>query len=116
MINIDDIDDATFHKMIATIDARYQKEALDPMVNAFIDFFTKIQNFEDGYRTDVPSKKIEIVNIFYYAPSTLSFIFAMSDLEYYKVNNEISRPELHMDSYEDYDEHKMIVDVLKKQY
>ena len=114
MRDIDEIEDTEFDKIIEDIDTRYQKEVLNSMKLKFIDFFTKVQNFEDGYRTDLPSKKIEVVSIFYYAPSTLSFIFAMSDLEFYKENNKVSRPELHMESYEEYDVFTLVIEVLDK--
>ncbi|EDP97882.1 hypothetical protein U8527_17985 [Kordia algicida OT-1] len=114
MREIDEIKDAEYDKIVEEINAIYQQEVLLPIKPAFINFFKKIQNFEDGYRTDIPSKKIEIVSIFYYAPSTLSFIFAMSDLEYYKQNNDISRPELHTESYGDYDVEELVMRILKK--
>jgi hypothetical protein len=114
MRTIDNLEDFEVDKIIEDIEATYTKELLQPMEAEFIKFFTKVQNFEDGYRTHKPSKEIKLISVIYDANSRLSWVFAMSCLDFYEEDYDIARPEINMDIYDDYDVYEMSVNTLKK--
>jgi hypothetical protein len=114
MRTIDELEDFEVESIIEDIEATYSKELLQPMEAKFIKFFEKVQNFEDGYRTHKPSKEIKLVSITYDANSRLSFVSVMACLDFYEEDYDIARPEIQMDSYDNYDVYELCLNILTK--
>lgn len=86
----------------AKIDEAFRNKFLLPREKAVTDFFTDVLHSKYKFRED--DTKIEVVGLYYYAASPLSFLFAMPHYEYYSQDKTIHIAELHLGehSFEDY--------------
>lgn len=86
----------------AKIDEAFRNTFLLPREKAVTLFFMDVLNSKYRFRED--DTKIEVIGLYYYASSPLSFLFAMPHYEYYSQDKTTHIAELHLveHSFEDY--------------
>lgn len=84
------------------IDEAFQETFLFPREKAVTNFLVKVLNSTDSFRED--DRKIEVIGLYYYAASPLSFLFAMPNYVYYLPDKTVHIAELHLKEhgFEDY--------------
>jgi len=81
------------------IDLQFIKIILNPRKQKIIDFFTKAQNYDFKYREPTDTKKIEIIDVFYYANSPLSHLRITPNYNFYNRRKVLLTPEINLDYY-----------------
>lgn len=84
------------------IDEAFQENILFPREKTVTDFLVKVLNSTDTFRED--GRKIDVIGLYYYAESPLSFLFAMPNYAYYAPDKTVHIAELHLreHGFEDY--------------
>ncbi|MCT2407490.1 hypothetical protein NZD88_08065 [Chryseobacterium antibioticum] len=89
-------------KIEQKIDEAFKNTFLLPREKAVTNFLVDVLSSKYKFRED--DKKIEVISLYYYASSPLSFLFALPNYEYYSPDKTIQIAELHLKehSLEDY--------------
>ncbi|KMQ59478.1 hypothetical protein ACM46_20530 [Chryseobacterium angstadtii] len=89
-------------KIETQIDEAFKNTFLLPREKAVTQFLVDVLHSKYKFRED--DKKIEVISLYYYASSPLSFLFALPNYEYYSPDKTIQIAELHLKehSFEDY--------------
>lgn len=89
-------------KIELKIDEAFRNTFLLPREKVVTNFLVDVLNSKYQFRED--DKKIEVISLYYYASSPLSFLFALPNYEYYSPDKTIQIAELHLKehSFEDY--------------
>jgi len=89
-------------KIETKIDEAFKNTFLLPREKVVTDFLVNVLNSKYKFRED--DQKIEVISLYYYASSPLSFLFALPNYEYYSPDKTIKIAELHLKehSFEDY--------------
>lgn len=84
------------------MDEAFQENILFPREQTVIDFLVSVLNNPEKFRGD--GRKIEVIGLYYYAASPLSFLFAMPNYAYYTPDKTVHIAELHLKEhgFEDY--------------
>ncbi|WP_294308260.1 hypothetical protein [uncultured Chryseobacterium sp.] len=78
----------------AKMDEAFQENILFPREQTVIDFLVSVLNNPEKFRED--GRKIEVIGLYYYAASPLSFLFAMPNYAYYAPDKTVHIAELHL--------------------
>lgn len=89
-------------KIETKIDEAFKNTFLLPREKTVTQFLIDVLHSKYQFRED--DKKIEVISLYYYASSPLSFLFALPHYEYYSPDKTIQMAELHLKehSFEDY--------------
>ena len=89
-------------KIEQKIDEAFRNTFLLPREKVVTDFLAGVMNSKYKFRED--DQKIEVISLYYYASSPLSFLFAMPHYGYYSPDKTTGIAELHVKEYalEDY--------------
>lgn len=89
-------------KIEQKIDEAFTNTFLLPREKVVTNFLVDVLNSKYKFRED--DKKIEVISLYYYASSPLSFLFALPNYEYYSPDKTTQIAELHLKehSFEDY--------------
>ena len=94
------------------IDLEFENKILKPREERIIDFLTKIQNYEFEFRTSNDTKQLEVISLYYYANSPLSFLFVQPCYEFYENDKNSVRAEIHLEDYSFYDIENLCKNIL----
>ncbi len=78
----------------AKMNEAFQETILFPREKTVTDFLVKVLNSTDTFRDD--DLKVEVIGLYYYAASPLSFLFAMPNYAYYAPDKTVHIAELHL--------------------
>ena len=86
----------------AKIDEAFRETILLPRETTVTGFLADVLNSKYRFRED--DRKIEVISLYYYAASPLSFLFAIPNYEYYSPDKTVLMAELHLKEhgFEDY--------------
>ncbi|KFF08722.1 hypothetical protein [Chryseobacterium luteum] len=89
-------------KIETKIDEAFKNTFLLPREKTVTSFLADV--FSSKYKFREDDKKIEVISLYYYASSPLSFLFALPHYEYYDTDKTIQIAELHLKehSFQDY--------------
>ncbi|MCS3530546.1 hypothetical protein [Chryseobacterium sp. JUb7] len=89
-------------KIETKIDEAFKNTFLLPREKAVTDFLTDVLSSKYKFRED--DEKIEVISLYYYASSPLSFLFALPNYEFYSPDKTVNIAELHLKEHalEDY--------------
>lgn len=89
------------------MDIAFTTSFLIPRKDKIEEFFTNILNSKFDYLENENPQQVYVIDIWYYALSPLSFIFAEPCSEYYKSKKPINIAELHLENYNYFDIEKL---------
>ncbi|PIF47493.1 hypothetical protein CLU96_4551 [Chryseobacterium sp. 52] len=84
-------------KIEAKIDEAFRNTFLLPREQVVTDFLADVLDSKYKFRED--DKKIQVISVYYYASSPLSFLFALPNYEYYSPDKTVQMAELHLRDY-----------------
>ena len=86
----------------AKIDKAFRETFLLPRETTVTNFLADVLSSKYQFRED--DRKIEVISLYYYAASPLSFLFALPNYEYYSPDKTVMMAELHLKEhgFEDY--------------
>lgn len=87
------------NKLLDKIEAAFIKEVLEPRKQPIIDMLVNVLTFKEGYGLIDEAEKLEVIDIYYYAPNPLSFLFVEASYGFYSEKFKKERIEINFDSY-----------------
>ena len=93
------------------IDLKFENSILQPRKEAIVNFLLEIQKSNFEYKISDRVKQIEVISLYYYANSPLSFLFAQPCYAFYDDNSTVIL-ELHLDNYTIFDNEELCKAVL----
>lgn len=102
----------TAEQIESEIDKAFIETFLTPRKKLVTDFLIDYLSSDFKFRED--DAKINVISLFMYAPSPLSFLFIEPNYEYYLSDNTVNRPELSLKSYSYIEVDELCLKVLDK--